>query len=91
MLRFYWLNPKNEEVTFFLFKENHFASCFQSFLTQGESDQALESITDCSLLVIDKTKLERLYQSIPQMNLVARVISVKRLVNAQRIFTSQIM
>ncbi|MEB2778680.1 Crp/Fnr family transcriptional regulator [Algoriphagus sp. D3-2-R+10] len=91
VLRLFCLNPKNEEVTIFLFKENHFASCFQSFLTQSESDQALESITDCTLLVIDKKKLEGLYESIPQMNLVTRVISEQRFVNAQRIFTSQIM
>ncbi|MDR7131970.1 CRP-like cAMP-binding protein [Algoriphagus sp. 4150] len=91
VLRLFCLNPKNEEVTIFLFKENHYASCFQSFLTQSESDQALESITDCTLLAIDKAKLEQLYESIPQMNLVTRVVAEQRFVNAQRIFTSQIM
>lgn len=91
VLRLYCFNPKDEEVTIYLFKENHFASCLQSFLTQSESDQALESITDCTLLAIEKTKIEDLYKSIPQMNLVTRVISEQRFLNSQRIFTSQIM
>ncbi|MFD2036320.1 Crp/Fnr family transcriptional regulator [Belliella marina] len=91
VLRLFCLNPKGEEVTIFLFKENHFASCYPSFISQSPSEQALESITPCTLLAINKRQLVELYQKIPKMNLVARIIADQRFLNSQQIFTSQIM
>lgn len=88
--RLYCMSTKAEEANIFLFSENMFASCYQSFLTQTPSDQALESIEGCTLLALSKTSYDRLHKVLPKMNLLTRIIAEQRFINAQRIFTSHI-
>jgi CRP-like cAMP-binding protein len=56
IIRLFCHNLKDEEVTIFLFRENLFASSYPSFVTQTPGNQALQTITDCSLLSMDKQK-----------------------------------
>ena len=91
ILRLYCINTKDEETTVYLFKAHHFASCYLSFLTQTPSDQALESLEDCTLLSISKESFDRLHLEVPKMNIITRAIAEQRFVNGQRIFTSHIM
>lgn len=91
ILRLFCHNPKGEEVTIFLFRENYFASSYHSFVTQTPSDQALEALEDTTLLSIGKTAMDELYRLVPKMNLITRIVADQRFINSQRIFTSQIM
>lgn len=91
LMRLYCMNVKDEETTIFIYKENHFASCYQSFLTQTPSEQALEALEDCTLLSIDKQGYDRLHREVPKMNIITRVVAEQRFINAQRIFSSHIM
>jgi len=91
ILRLFCHNPKGEEVTIFLFKENYFASSYHSFITQTPSSQALETLEDSTLLRINKNDLDELYHLVPKMNLITRMIAEQRFINSQLIFTSQIM
>lgn len=91
IVRLFCLNPKKEEITIFLFKENYFASSYHSFITQTPSSQALETLEDTTLLSINKKALDELYRLVPKMNLITRVIADQRFINSQAIFTSQIM
>ncbi|QNL48103.1 Crp/Fnr family transcriptional regulator [Olivibacter sp. SDN3] len=91
LMRLYCMNVRDEETTIFLFRENHFASCYQSFLTQFPSDQALETLENCTLFYITKERYDWLHKEVPKMNIVTRVIAEQRFINAQRIFSSHIM
>jgi CRP-like cAMP-binding protein len=91
ILRLFCHTPKGEEVTIFLFKENFFASSYQSFLTQLPSEQALESMEKCALLAIHKHTLDEIFRRVAKMNLIARVIAEQRFIHSQSIFTSYIM
>lgn len=91
IMRLYCMNVKDEETTIFIYKENHFASCYPSFLTQLPSDQALETLERCTLLSLDKQGYDRLHRSVPKMNIITRVVAEQRFINAQRIFSSHIM
>jgi CRP-like cAMP-binding protein len=90
ILRLLCHNLKDEEVTIFLFRENLFASSYPSFVTQTPGNQALQTVTDCSLLSIDKQSLEKLFRDVPKMNTIARIVADQRFINSQSIFTSQI-
>ena len=90
VLRLYCLDVKEQKTTIFLFSENHFASCYQSFLTGAPSDQALETLEECILLSIQKENFESLYSKVPKMNVLTRVIAEQRFIHAQHIFTGQI-
>ncbi len=91
ILRLYCINRKEEEITVYLFKEHHFASCYLSFLTQAPSDQALESLENCTLLAMSRASFDQLHHEVPKMNIITRVIAEQRFINAQRIFSSHIM
>lgn len=91
ILRLYCMNTKDEETTVYLYRENHFASCYQSFLTLTPSDQALEALENCILFSISKQNYDRLHREVPKMNIITRVVAEQRFINAQRIFSSHIM
>lgn len=90
IIRLYCLNTDDNEVTVFLFAENHFASCYPSFLTQSPSDQALETVEECTVLSINKSDFDLLHQVVPKVNVLTRKIIEQRFINSQRIFTSYI-
>jgi len=80
-----------EEITGFIFKENLFASSYDSFLRKIPSTQTLESMEDCQLLVITRDKLEELYEVVPKMNILTRKVAEQRFINAQQILSSFIL
>lgn len=90
ILRLYCLDTKQDEKTIFLFSENHFASCYHSFLTGLPSAQALETLEDCTLLSICKKDFDQMHLSIPKMNIVTRMIADQRFINGQNIFMGHI-
>jgi CRP-like cAMP-binding protein len=80
-----------EEITGFIFKENLFASSYDSFLRQVPGIQTLETLEDCDLLVLNKTALENLYEALPKMHILARKVAEQRFINAQMILSSFIL
>lgn len=80
-----------EEITGFIFKENLFASSYDSFLRKTPSIQTLESLEDCELLVITYEKMEELYNVLPKINILTRKVAEQRFINAQQIFSSFIL
>lgn len=90
ILRLYCLDTRQDEKTIFLFSENHFASCYHSFLTRTPSAQALETLEDCTLLSICKKDFDQMHLSVPKMNIVTRMIADQRFINGQNIFMGHI-
>jgi CRP-like cAMP-binding protein len=90
LIRLYYTKD-GEEITGYIFKENLFASSYDSFLRQTPSIQTLETLEDCDLLIIDHKRIQQLYEELPKMNIVARKVAEQRFINAQLLLSSFIL
>jgi CRP-like cAMP-binding protein len=90
LIRLYYTKD-GEEITGFIFREGLFASSYDSFLRQTPGIQTLETIEDCELLVINTEGLQKLYDDLPKMNILARKVAEQRFINAQLILSSYIL
>lgn len=90
LIRLYY-NKDGEEITGFIFRENLFASSYDSFLRQTPSIQTLETLEDCDLMVIAKKDMEALYDLVPKMNVLTRKVAEQRFINSQMILSSFIL
>jgi CRP-like cAMP-binding protein len=90
LVRLYYTKD-GEEITGYIFRENLFASSYDSFLRQAPSIQTLETIEDCQLLVIDYHNMQRLYDILPKMQVMGRKVAEQRFINAQSILASFIL
>ncbi|AYQ30715.1 Crp/Fnr family transcriptional regulator [Runella sp. SP2] len=87
MLRLFYEN-EGDEITAFIFRENLFASSYDSFLRQTPSIQSLEALEEADLLVITQSKMNELYEELPKFNILTRKIAEQRFINAQQILSS---
>lgn len=87
LLRLYY-NKDGEYITAYIFRENLFASSYDSFLQQSPSIQYLESLEDCEILSIEKQRMDELYEKLPVINILTRKIAEQRFINAQMILSS---
>lgn len=90
LVRLYYTKD-GEEITGYIFKENLFASSYDSFLRQVPSIQTLETIEDCDLLVITHKGMNELYEQLPKMQLLGRKVAEQRFINGQMILASFIL
>lgn len=90
VLRLYY-NNDGKEITGFIFTENLFASCYESFLRRVPSIQILESLEDCELLALTHDALQQLYADVPKMHILTRIVTEQRFINAQQILSSFIL
>jgi len=90
LVRLYY-TKEGEEITGFIFKENLFASSYDSFLRQAPGIQTLETLEDSVLLVINKRERDELYEALPKMHILARKVAEQRFINTQMILSSFIL
>lgn len=90
-MRYYYITDEGSEVTGFIYEEGMFAGTIESFFTQSPSNQYLETVTDCELLVLNHETLEELYRKIPAMNELVRKVFMQRMIFAQKLIASLIM
>jgi len=86
-----YYNKDGEDATIFLATENMFLGAFTSFLTQRPSLEGIRALEDCELLVLPKSSLEKLYETMPKMNLIIRKIMEQRFLSAQSIVASFVL
>ena len=79
------------EITGYILKENLFASSYDSYLRQSPDIQTLEMLEDCDLLVISFNDLNKLYDLLPRMSVLARKIVEQRFIIFQTILSSYIL
>ena len=84
-------NKDGEDATIFLATENMFLGAFTSFLTQRASLEGIRALEDCELLVLPKSALDKLYETMPKMNLIIRKIMEQRFLSAQSIVASFVL
>lgn len=68
-----------------------FASSLESMLSGKASSQVLESLEECELLVLPFTELQKLYDSVPKMNVLVRKVLESRMINAQKVVASFVL
>lgn len=87
LLRLYY-QKGGEYITGYIFRENLFASSYDSFLQRSPSIQFLDTLEDCELLSVTKEKMDELYEQVPRINILTRKIAEQRFINAQKILSS---
>lgn len=90
-MRFYYLTEEGGEVTGFIFMENMFAGAHESFYAQVPSNQVLETLESCELIVLSYDVLQELYQKVPKMNELVRKLLEQRMAYAQKVVASLII
>ena len=74
MARLYFLKDGDEINANFAF-ESDFIASLQSFLLKAPSRQAVETIEDCELLVLNKKDLDSLTLAYPKFNIFSKAIA----------------
>ncbi len=90
-LRFYYPRPDGQEITGFIFEENHFAGVLESYLTQTSSSQVLETLEPCMLLALSFQDLNQLYEKVPALHVLVRKVLEQRMIYAQQVIASLII
>lgn len=90
-MRFYYITEEGKDVTGFIFLENMFASSHTSFIHQIPSEQIVETLEPCQLLVLSYDGLQELYAKVPKVNELIRKLLEERMSFAQRVVASFIL
>ncbi|MHA4738946.1 Crp/Fnr family transcriptional regulator [Dyadobacter sp. MSC1_007] len=91
LARLYYETKDNDQITAFIFCENMFASCLESFIKQHPSTQNLETLESCTLLVLTKENLDKLYEQVPKTHMIMRKVMEARFIAAQQLLSSYIL
>lgn len=79
------------EITILIATEGQFAVEYVSFMTGNYSQNTLQTLEDCEVLVLKKKDLEELYHSIPKMNELMRKVLESVLIDTQTMLNEFIM
>lgn len=82
-LRVYY-NHDGEEITRDITPLHSFATALPSFVSEKPSFEIISAITDCELIIIKKTDLEKLYSTFPKWERLGRRIIEEMFVESQR-------
>lgn len=74
----YFVDKDGEESTFEFTSEGEFIGDYQSFRNASVSVQNIQAIEDCELLVIDYPKIQNIYNTTKNGNLIGRQIITHR-------------
>lgn len=91
LARLFYQTDDNEQMTSFIFFENMFASCLESFLQKIPSNQNLETLEPCVVLTITRDALEALYVECPKVNIIMRKVLEQRFIASQRLLSQYIL
>jgi CRP-like cAMP-binding protein len=91
LARLYYQTRDNDQITAFIFCENMFASCLESFIKQAPSTQNLETLESCTLLILTKDNLDKLYEQVPKTHMIMRKVMEARFIAAQQLLSSYIL
>lgn len=89
-LRLYYEKDGADRSAFF-FTEGQFAGAYDSFITQTPSPHFVETLEPCLLLAVSYDALQRLYNQVPAMNQLVRVVMEHRFVELHKLFTAFIL
>ena len=70
----YFVYNHGEEATFEFTREGEFVADYQSFNNKVPSNQNIQAIEDCEMLIINYTDLQKIFNETPNGNLIGRRI-----------------
>jgi len=70
----YFVDKDDEESTFEFTKEGEFIADYQSFNNKTASNQNIQAIEDCELLIIDHPGVQNIFNTTKNGNLIGRLI-----------------
>ncbi|HWL00376.1 MAG TPA: Crp/Fnr family transcriptional regulator [Parapedobacter sp.] len=74
-VRTYYIDKEGNETTSWLLFEGDLAISVYSFFGQRPSFEAMETLEDCSLLILTHEKLSALYRQFPEFNYIGRTLT----------------
>lgn len=77
----YYVVKNDEDSTLEFSQELEFVADFPSFVQRGESNQYIQAVEDCELLVTDYDGIQRIYNEISNGNLIGRLVMEHRFVH----------
>lgn len=89
-IRKYYIKD-GEQITIYIMTENNFIAAFDSFVTGVKSNETIECLEPCEMLILKRKDLDRLYKEIPLMNEFVRKILEQTLIQFQLALTSFIL
>ncbi|WP_198174743.1 Crp/Fnr family transcriptional regulator [Spirosoma arboris] len=89
-LRKYFVK-EGQQITVYIATPNSFIAAFDSFMTGTNSQEIIECLEPCELLVLKKADLEHLYCQIPLMNEFIRKVLELTLIQIQQTLTMYIL
>src|SRR5215831_17597864 len=66
VMRYCMFRDDGSEVTCFFMRENDFVGDPNSFFSQKPSDQNVQALTDCSLIIFSYENMQKLFQQLPR-------------------------
>jgi CRP-like cAMP-binding protein len=90
-MRFYYVTEEGKDVTGFIFLENMFAGAHTSFFFQQPSDQVIETLEECELVVLRYASLMELQDLLPKMHIFQKKLFAERLGFAQKVLASFVL
>lgn len=84
ILRSYFINSENEEITNCITFENELMSAYSSFITQTPTDEYIQALTDTQLQVINRTDLLNLYKKSIRWQKVGRVLAEMQYIELEK-------
>ncbi len=91
IMRYFYITEDGKDITGFVYLDNMFAGSIDSFFSQTESTQILETLSDCELLVLGYSSLHELFDEIPKMNVLVRKLIQVRMAHALKIIAALII
>lgn len=84
VLRAYYSNNKGEEYNKTFFTENHFVGAYSSLVTGQKNLIDIDCLTDCTLLVADFQEVTNLYEQLPKIERMARILAEQFFVRKEK-------
>lgn len=88
LARSFFITPEGAEVTHYFHQENHFLVSLESYSQGIPSAYGIQAITECRLLVFQRSDFDLLEERLPYWNKLARMITEKGLLD--KVFTHQV-
>lgn len=75
LLRGYYYNDEEKEITHWFAREGEFATSFYAFITRTASLEYIEALEDCELVQLAYSKLQHLYATFPETERIGRLLT----------------
>lgn len=89
-LRYYKILESGEDLIVHLYTPNNFAASLNGFFLDRRSEEELQAITDCELLHITKSDLDKLYSTSPKWQCFGRKLMEDFLIEKEERISDQL-